>query len=271
MDEQPTEIPLANPTSRWIRRYYGGITAGIAGLLLFLAVLAPFITPVTQRGTVAIITVLFGFVGALMLYSALSTQPRTQTDARTWIGLGLGVLLTIAGLAAPFALSAGVPDADTSFLLVLGYAPVALSGGLIAFICWRKMRNSSSTPQIQRSRPEADSMQASFARVAAVSGIALLLCAIVFLSGGLAQVDMTATAIGLGGVGGVLILAGIVITRRQRAPAHNGATTRRAPVPRVPGGILYRVVLPIIIVLILLLIVAVIGVVVAGTLTPLLR
>jgi hypothetical protein len=49
--------------------------------MLVLAVVAPLVSPVEQRGEVLIITVLFGLAGALMLYTAVDSNRNKLTAA----------------------------------------------------------------------------------------------------------------------------------------------------------------------------------------------
>ena len=294
----------SSPASAWVCQHYTRITAGSGGLLLFLAALTPVIAPVEQRGTVAIITVLFGFTGALLLYLAVSSNKaqgmesakgargavsaRAQlagrvarhTRLRAVIGLGFGLLQALAALIAPFALSASDANADARFLMVLGFAPVALSGGLIGFVFWRNLQvrqpkpNSAGEAHSVPNAKSADSMTASFMNVAIVSGGLLVLCAalLVALSIQSQRADMAATTAGIGGAGLVLILAGAVMSRRNHTTSAQGTlTVRRAPLARVPRNMLYRWVVPVTIAIMLIVMVVVIGVVLVATLTPLIK
>jgi len=73
------------------------------------------------------------------------------------------------------------------------------------------------------------------------------------------------------------LLGGGVIRGEKTAKAPQNAAipatpkTRRAPVARIPTGMLFKIVVPAAIVLMLLLIVAIILIVIAATVTPLLH
>ena len=308
----------------WLRRNHARISASGGALLLFLALVIPIITPVEQRGEVLIMTVLFGLAGAFMLYSAATTAGST-TDAsqhtqsttrpvrqsaarptselvaarkalleyqarrnrgRALAGLGFGLLFTLAGVVAPFILNEGNANPDARFLMMIGFSPVAISGGLMVLVFGRMVRamlphQATTDDHLQQhhvNEGRSDSIASTLATVSIVSGLVLTGCAIVlpFLANDVMRTDSATASILMGGLGLVLSLSGGWVKRREMSKMANtaGATrtsTRRAPVPRVPGGILYRVVVPAAIVLTVLLIIAVILVIVAATVTPLVR
>lgn len=306
----------------WLRRNQARINACGGALLLFLAVLIPVITPMEQRGEVLIMTILFGLTGALMLYSAATTassatdssqhthstlQPVRQAVARrqrielvaarkallayqtrrnrgrALAGLIFGLLFTLAGVVAPFVLNEGNANPDARFLMMIGFSPVAISGGLMVLVFGRTLRAllphpATSGDHMEQSAMTAvrsDSIASTLATVSVVSGLVLTGCAIVlpFLVSDATRANSATASIVMGGLGVGLSLIGGWVKRRQSASTANvpRTTVRRAPVPRVPGSILYRVVVPAAIVVTLLLIVAVILVVVAATVTPLVR
>ena len=283
--------------------------------MLALAVVAPLISPVEQRGEVLIVTVLFGLAGTLMLYTAVDSGSRIASDsppprtahrvrtsetarvfmktrqaryekARALAGLIFGLLFAVAGAVAPFALSEGEANPDARFLMVIGFSPVVISGALMVMVFGR-MRQSTTAGQhkvVQSAATTAaetkgESIGATMAMVGLFSGVLLSACAVVlpFIVTGPSRAGIaTPTAI-MGGVGMALSLTSVwVIRRRNRTNTHSAAAVvstqpkpRRAPVPRIPSGILYRIMVPAAILMLFVLIVVVILTVIAATVTPL--
>ncbi|HEY3288791.1 MAG TPA: hypothetical protein VGK87_01555 [Anaerolineae bacterium] len=58
----------------WLTRHQAAISAVLGVLMLLMAVAAPLVSPVDQRGEVLIITILFGPAGALLLYTAMDSN-----------------------------------------------------------------------------------------------------------------------------------------------------------------------------------------------------
>jgi hypothetical protein len=278
--------PTHNPATAWIQRQYARITAVAGGLLLCVGVMAVVFAPVALRGTVVIVTVLFGFAGALLVFMALesarmqphadaSAQPRHNAPLRAALGAGFGLTLTLAGLAAPFLLSASSADADARFLFMMGFAPVALTGTMLTYVFWRRLQASQSVQRHAANTEPADDQMGSpmVARIAVLSGALLLICAIgiALLRTAASGADLLPTAAGVGGVGLILLLAGLALSLRTAARPVRGAEVRRAPVQRIPRSAAYRLALPIAIGLLLVLLCVVLAVVVVATLTPLIQ
>ena len=145
---------------------------------LVVAVVFPPLVPREQRLEVFMMSLAFGLLGTLALYSGalpgkgdsdqasetqlerrspqtLRPHPNTQTlamqraaflrtrdghSAGSWLwGMAFGVVFVLAGVIAPFALGTG--NADERFLMMLGFAPVAAIGVLLIVIFWRRMQN----------------------------------------------------------------------------------------------------------------------------------
>ncbi|HEY3289379.1 MAG TPA: hypothetical protein VGK87_04550, partial [Anaerolineae bacterium] len=124
-----------------------------------------------------------------------------------------------------------------------------------------------------------DTVAASLAMVAIVSGVLLSLCAVAIpiISSGSMHTGIGVPSAVMGGLGMALSLLGGGVLRHDRMP-HESVNAgkspqriRRLPVPRIPHNCLYRIVVPAAIGLIFLLIIAVIVVVVGATITPLVQ
>ena len=209
-----------------------------------------------------------------------------RNRGRALAGLGFGLLFTLAGVVAPFVLNEGNANPDARFLMMIGFSPVAISGGLMVLVFGRMVRamlprQAATADPLQQhyvNEGQSDSIASTLATVSIVSGLVLTGCAIVlpFVANDAMHTNSATASILMGGLGVVLSLSGGWVKRREMARMANtaGATrtiTRRTPVPRVPGGVFYRVVVPAAIVLTFLLIIAVIMVIVAATVTPLVR
>jgi hypothetical protein len=118
-----------------------------------------------------------------------------------------------------------------------------------------------------------ESILSTLSNVGISSGILMVVCAAVlpFIVSDVARPGMITTAVLMVGIGIGLSLLGVGIRRGENwsAPAGARPVARRAPVARVPGGVLYRIVVPAAIGLAVLLIVAVIVVVIFATAVPL--
>ena len=344
-----TQAALPQMRNAWLKKSSPWISAGFGAVLVLLAVLVPMITPPAQRGQVVVMTVLFGLTGALLLASAamesgerkpVQAQParamptraeRGRVDAarevarlshlpgqrrrRAFVGLSMGLLFALAGAAAPFMLSEGSADPDARFLMVIGFSPVAISGGLLVVLFGRTLtgtasglarlgagtvggatRGTSMSSGADRgtklvrgaegkpeSQPESqpESLSAMLATVGVLSGAVLTACGVglPFVVNQATRADAATLAPVLGGLGVCLSLAGGLVLWKQgnagsvaqRTLVRPNPSLRRAPVPRVPGSVLYRAIIPAVIVLLLVLIVVVILVVAAATVTPLVR
>jgi hypothetical protein len=314
VDERPRST-----AALWLQRHYTSIMACFGGLLLIMAVAAPILSPASQRGEIIIMTVLFGLIGALMLYKAIapggnvsargaasqrpSNRPTVIARAnipsaarltlrarqerrarrRALAGATFGLFFALAGVVAPFALSEGDAGADARFLMVIGFAPVVISGALMVGIFARTLlthtagQGSVAEPKAEApaTEPKRESILSTLSTVSISSGILLVVCAAVlpFVVGDAARAGMITTAVLMMILGIGLSLLGIGMRRgvRRSAVAGPRPAVRRAPVPRVPGGVLYRVVVPAAIGFAVLLIVAVIVVVILATAVPLVR
>lgn len=193
----PTNMP-ETLSLNWIQRNRTRVSLGFGGLLLALAVLAPIIAPPGQRSDVLIMTLLFGLTGALMLFTSMLparsaargvtpasatsasaapavttaristsrrasllrySQPRTM---KTGWGIAMGLIFVIAGILAPFTL--GAVTADERFIIMIGFAPIAIVGLFMIFIFGRgalgKLRTpiyggDASRPNASRPKPAA--------------------------------------------------------------------------------------------------------------------
>ena len=66
----------------------------------------------------------------------LQAQESRKPLGALW-GFGFGVLFLVAGIVAPFVL--GQANADERFLMMLGFAPVAVTGALMIGLFWRTL------------------------------------------------------------------------------------------------------------------------------------
>jgi hypothetical protein len=236
----------------WISGNSRWISAGFGAVLVLLAVLIPLIAPPEQRGQVLIMTVLFGLTGALLLGSSALDAGRQRGTA------------TAPVQRMPVAQAAERGDAA---------APVGRYG-------------YSGTRQL----PARQSKWRAALGLVFGCGFALAgMIAPFALSVGEGTVDADARFLMVLGFSPVSISGALLVVLfwrmlrpAQAAPSHTtqgstvpevttAATIRRARVPRVPGGVVYRVLMPAAIVLLVALIVVVIAVVAAATITPLVR
>lgn len=147
------------------QRHRAKINLAVGGVLLALAVLVPAVVPADQRREVLIMTILFGLTGALMLFTAtlpghgqspmadervtvrlspadraqammrLRASARRRTPMKAGWGMGLGVAFVLLGVLAPFTL--GATTADERFVIMLGFAPIAVVGFFLIVIFGR--------------------------------------------------------------------------------------------------------------------------------------
>jgi hypothetical protein len=303
----------------WLQRHYAHVMACFGGLLLVMAVLAPIVSPADQRSEIAIMTILFGLIGSLMLYKAFASpggardghfdetsqwrmkparamrspglpqqarqamQLRRARSARlrAWLGAAFGSLFALAGAVAPFVLGEGNVSADARFMMVIGFAPVVVTGALMLGVFGRQLlangqvKESSPGPVYQAIEPHRESILTALSTVGISSGLLLVGCAVIlpFVVSDADRPGMLTTAALMSVVGISLSLLGVAARRRglSAMPTVARVTTRRAPVPRVPGSVFYRFIVPAAIGFALLLIVAIIVVVVLATVVPLLN
>jgi peptidoglycan/LPS O-acetylase OafA/YrhL len=144
-------------------RHRNRINAIFGLLLIGLAIFIPIIVPRNERKDLLIVTIFFGLVGALMIFTAFlptnANSPSAKTDAssreipfqsrvtkkfvvtpqkspsRSAFSIGLGMIFLISGLFAPYVLPNVTPD--ERFLMMIGFAPVAAVGGLLLWIFLR--------------------------------------------------------------------------------------------------------------------------------------
>ncbi|HQZ21482.1 MAG TPA: hypothetical protein PLJ62_05960 [Thermoflexales bacterium] len=136
----------------WLKQNQKRISMAFGVMLILLAIIVPVIAPRAFRSDVLIMTLLFSIIGALMVYSAVSSKPMTQStnDMRekllrkhdhTWrnrIGLAFGMGITLAGIFAPFIFPGVGPD--ERFAMMLGFAPVAIAGGILVYVFYRAIK-----------------------------------------------------------------------------------------------------------------------------------
>jgi len=72
----------------------------------------------------------------------LQAQESRKPLGALW-GFGFGVLFLVSGIVAPFVL--GQASADERFLMMIGFAPVAITGALMIGLFWRTL-SQVSTP-----------------------------------------------------------------------------------------------------------------------------
>jgi hypothetical protein len=198
----PVQRPPQSAAARWLQRYHARINAGGGLLLLALAVLIPIIAPVEQRGQVLIMTILFGLVGALMLYMAVNAGTRSSTatsqarairrstpgsasravlrarqtrqgQLRAWLGLLFGAAFIVAGIVAPFALAEGEANPDARFLMVIGFSPIVVSGALMAWLFARMLRAGAASGDVSQTAERSAAPASPAARSSSVSGDSL--------------------------------------------------------------------------------------------------
>jgi hypothetical protein len=142
---------------------------------MLVAVVFPPLVPRAQRIEVFMMSLAFGLIGAGALFAGAwpggSEDSRSSEDGGTakaqavsprqyatkallqkrkplnavW-GLGFGAMFFVAGIVAPFVL--GQANADDRFLMMIGFAPVAVTGVLMIAIFWRSFigKSAPSTP-----------------------------------------------------------------------------------------------------------------------------
>jgi NADH:ubiquinone oxidoreductase subunit 6 (subunit J) len=197
----------------WFVRHRNRICAIFGLLLIGLAICIPIIVPRSERKDLLIVTIFFGLVGALMIFTALMPDrannsatniknPLTRstiTNKNAWsqkksasrsaLGIGLGAVFLVAGLFAPYVLPNVTPD--ERFLMMIGFAPVAAVGGLLMWIFLRgadsvrlpkRTTKTTPAPSTQRSpvtrAPESEPYQ-KFIPLAVVMLIALLVITVI--------------------------------------------------------------------------------------------
>lgn len=174
----------------WFQRYRSRISLSLGIVLFALAVLVPLMVPQEMRREILPMPIALGLVGALSLFSGLMPEPdrskkgdakrqavpaptpapavlrprsnvpvaqsKAPSAATRTFGAAFGAVFAIAGLVAPLAL----PNvtADERFVMMLGFAPIALIG---AFLMWVFLRRpaaqtaASSATGNRGTRPQA--------------------------------------------------------------------------------------------------------------------
>lgn len=223
--------------------------------MLLLAVVAPLISPVEQRGEVLIVTVLFGLAGTLMLYTSVDSggaraavgAPSPQQASRSvrggeaarvrlkgrqarldrtraLAGLIFGLLFGLAGAVAPFVLSEGEANPDARFLMVIGFSPVVISGALMVMVFGRMLQSTAAGAAevfhgavTPTEEAKVESIGATLAKVGVFSGVGLTACAIIlpFIVRGSSSAGIAAPAAIIGGVGIALSLISGWFVRRK--------------------------------------------------------
>lgn len=189
----------------WLKQNQKRISAAFGVMLIVLALLVPVIVPRAFRSDVLIMTLLFSIIGALMVYSAVSSKPMSKAsdDLRekllrkpdhTWrnrAGLAFGVAITLAGVMAPFIFPGVGPD--ERFAMMLGFAPVAIAGGILAYVFYRAInpakkmeppaQNPSPKPPAPKRGPVArvEKSSALYAKIVpvAIAAMVIVIAAIV--------------------------------------------------------------------------------------------
>ncbi|HEY3288792.1 MAG TPA: hypothetical protein VGK87_01560, partial [Anaerolineae bacterium] len=103
------------------------------------------------------------------------------------VGFAFGLCFGLAGAIAPFVLSEGSDNPDARFLMIIGFSPVAISGAIMVILFAQTLWAASPAAKasdINRlpspgSDTRSDTVAASLAMVAIVSGVLLSLCAVV--------------------------------------------------------------------------------------------
>jgi hypothetical protein len=153
----------------WLVRNRQRLVIGFGGMLvlaaMLVAVVFPPLVPRAQRIEVFMMSLAFGLIGAGALFAgawpsgsegggtakAQAVSPRQHATKAllqkrkplnaVW-GLGFGALFFVAGIVAPFVL--GQANADDRFLMMIGFAPVAVTGVLMIAIFWRSFIGKSA-------------------------------------------------------------------------------------------------------------------------------
>lgn len=152
---------------------------------LAVAVIFPPLVPREQRLEVFMMSLAFGLLGTLSLYSGAlpgkgvttppipaksmaqvaSTHDRATAERRAALlrartapsigaslwGMAFGGVFVVAGLIAPLALGTG--DADERFLMMLGFAPVVAVGILLIVIFLRRMQKPAAKSALASAMP----------------------------------------------------------------------------------------------------------------------
>ncbi|GEM_PF-6629437 len=283
--------PLVSPVEQRSEVLIITVLFGLAGaLMLYTAVdsnrikAAAAAAAPSPQTRVPVRTEIRGREGARAM---LLKQQEKNSRSRKLAGLIFGLFFGIAGMIAPFVLSEGSDNPDARFLMLVGFSPVAISGALMVMLFGRALWTGteedepSRTPSAtQATEHKSESVASSMATVAVASGMVLSACAVVlpFISTDAMRNGIGVPAAVMGALGMTMtLLGGGVIRGEKTAKSPQNAAipatpkTRRAPVARIPTGMLFKIVVPAAIVLMLLLIVAIILIVIAATVTPLLH
>ena len=281
--------PLVSPVEQRSEVLIITVLFGLAGaLMLYTAVdsnrnKAAAAAP-SPQARVPVRTEIRGREGARAM---LLKQQEKNSRSRKLAGLIFGLFFGMAGMIAPFVLSEGSDNPDARFLMLVGFSPVAISGALMVMLFGRALWTGTEEDEPGRTRSatqatehKPESVASSMATVAVVSGMVLSACGVVlpFISTDAMRNGIGVPAAVMGALGMTMtLLGGGVIRGEKTAKSPQNAAipatpkTRRAPVARIPTGMLFKIVVPAAIVLMLLLIVAIILIVIAATVTPLLH
>jgi hypothetical protein len=159
-------------------RYSPRLVMGFGGLLvlaaMLVAVVFPPLVPRAQRIEVFMMSLAFGVIGTgALVAGAWPSKDTMNSEAAkpvavrsvsgkallqkrkplhaVW-GLGFGALFFVAGIVAPFVL--GQANADDRFLMMIGFAPVAVTGALMIAIFWRAV-TGKPLPSMPSPKPAA--------------------------------------------------------------------------------------------------------------------
>lgn len=190
----------------WIKQNQKAIAIVFGVMLIVLAMIVPVIVPQSARSDVLIMTLLFSIIGALMVYTAI-TRPQANTPAlnaatrerllrkpdhamRNRVGLAFGAAITLAGALGPFLFPSVTPD--ERFAMMLGFAPVAIAGGILVYVFYRAIKpaqkmetatqNPSAKPPMPKRAPVArvEKNSALFAKIVPIL-IGLMVVVIVMI------------------------------------------------------------------------------------------
>lgn len=220
MASAPTHQPQAEafraPSAQpWFQRHRARISSAVGLLLIALALLIPLLAPVAMRREILPMPIGLGLVGAISLFSAQlpdaqrrsartkaqvrmaapvqaavqSPAPRAasaavkpQSITRRVIGLSFGGALALAGLIAPFALPN--VSADDRFLMMLGFAPIALIGIFLLWVFLRRPQALAMTapPAAHRGARSGGALSSATGALAALGVMLGLVVALVVLA-----------------------------------------------------------------------------------------
>ncbi len=217
MHQPPAEaLTAATPALQpWFQRHRARISGAVGLFLIAMALLIPLLVPAAMRREIMPMPIGLGLVGAISLFSALlpdpqrrstrtkaqvrmatpvqaASQPQAQRAApaaiksqsitRRIVGISFGGALALAGLIAPFALPN--VSADDRFLMMLGFAPVALIGIFLLWVFLRRPQALALSPQsaTRRSTRSGGALSGTTGALAALGVMLGLVVALVVLA-----------------------------------------------------------------------------------------